>query len=147
MNYLLDTNILLTYIRSKEQREIIESQYKIFSLNTPIISVVTVGEIESIGLRNHWGDRRFDILDKLLDRIIITDINSEDVIQKYAEIDTYSQNKLIGSPLKNTSRNMGKNDLWIAATASVINATLITTDQDFSHLSDRYFPLKLIKIP
>jgi len=39
---------------------------------------------------------------------------------------------------------MSKNDLWIAATASVLNATLITTDKDFSHLENIF--LKLIYI-
>jgi tRNA(fMet)-specific endonuclease VapC len=29
---------------------------------------------------------------------------------------------------------MGKNDLWIAATASVLKAILLTTDHDFDHL-------------
>ena len=29
---------------------------------------------------------------------------------------------------------MGKNDLWIAATAASINATLVTSDKDFGHL-------------
>ena len=29
---------------------------------------------------------------------------------------------------------MGKNDLWIAATAQVSGATLLTTDMDFDHL-------------
>ena len=33
-----------------------------------------------------------------------------------------------------SARNMGKNDLWIAATASVAAAVLITEDQDFDHL-------------
>jgi tRNA(fMet)-specific endonuclease VapC len=39
---------------------------------------------------------------------------------------------------------MGKNDLWIAATASVLNIPLITTDNDFIHL-DKTF-LTLIKV-
>jgi len=30
---------------------------------------------------------------------------------------------------------MGKNDLWIAATASVLNAALVAIDHDFDHLS------------
>ena len=30
---------------------------------------------------------------------------------------------------------MGKNDLWIAATAVVIDGVLLTTDADFNHLS------------
>lgn len=33
---------------------------------------------------------------------------------------------------------MGKNDLWIAATASAIDATLITSDKDFDHLDGNY---------
>ena len=33
-----------------------------------------------------------------------------------------------------TSRNMGKNDLWIAATASVLKTKLLTADADFDHL-------------
>lgn len=82
-------------------------------------------------MRNHWGEKRFEALDQLLNTIIVTDINSEDVIQKYAEIDTFSQGKLLDNPLSTTARNMGKNDLWIAATAAIIDATLITTDTDF----------------
>jgi len=39
---------------------------------------------------------------------------------------------------------MGKNDLWIAATASVLNASLITTDKDFVHLDKEF--LKLLHI-
>jgi len=29
---------------------------------------------------------------------------------------------------------VGKNDLWIAATAQVTNSKLVTTDKDFDHL-------------
>ncbi len=35
---------------------------------------------------------------------------------------------------------MGKNDLWIAATASIYNVQLITTDKDFDHLKENYLP-------
>nr|WP_157618605.1 hypothetical protein [Spirosoma spitsbergense] len=33
---------------------------------------------------------------------------------------------------------MDKNDLWIAATASLLEAILITTDKDFDHLHGRF---------
>jgi predicted nucleic acid-binding protein len=33
---------------------------------------------------------------------------------------------------------MGKNDLWIAASASLAGATLITTDKDFDHLHGKF---------
>ena len=39
---------------------------------------------------------------------------------------------------------MGKNDLWIAATASVLNAALLAIDHDFDHLSSVF--LKVIYI-
>ena len=56
MNYLLDTNILLIYIRDKKTRQFMESTFNFFGLdNTPIISVVTVGEIQSTAQRNKWG--------------------------------------------------------------------------------------------
>jgi len=45
-----------------------------------------------------------------------------------------------------TSRNMGKNDLWIAATAHVSNAILLTTDRDFDHLNGVYFEAAKIEV-
>jgi len=39
---------------------------------------------------------------------------------------------------------MGKNDLWIAASASFLKAELITTDKDFNHLDGNYIKLKRI---
>ena len=43
-----------------------------------------------------------------------------------------------------SARNMGKNDIWIAATAAVIGAKLITIDNDFDHLNGAF--LEVIKI-
>ncbi len=33
---------------------------------------------------------------------------------------------------------MGKNDLWIAATANATGALLLTTDKDFDHLDGAF---------
>ena len=147
MNYLLDTNILLIYLRDNPTRNYIEETYDPFgSGNTPVISVVTVGEIRSIAKRNHWGARRMNILNSFLKTMVIADIYSEDVIDRYAEIDAYSQGKLVDQPLSGSARNMGKNDLWIAATASVTGSMLLTTDHDFSHLSGKFLRLSMIPI-
>jgi len=62
----------------------------------------------------------------------------------YAEIDAYSQGKFALKKFHLSARNMGKNDLWIAATAKVLNLPLITSDNDFNHLENEY--LKLTKI-
>ncbi len=45
-----------------------------------------------------------------------------------------------------SARNMGKNDIWIAATASVLDATLLTTDKDFNHLDGEFFQVGKIDI-
>lgn len=45
-----------------------------------------------------------------------------------------------------TARSMGKNDLWIAATASILSAKLLTTDNDFDHLDGVYLDLAKIKV-
>ena len=145
MKYLLDTNILLVYLRNKKTRDYIDQNYQPLDLpNIPLISIVSKGELKSIGLRNNWGVLRLQALDTFLNELVVVDINAEDIIDRYAEIEAFSQGKLANKPLGTTSRNMGKNDLWIAATASVTNATLMTTDGDFDHLSGEY--ITLIKV-
>lgn len=44
------------------------------------------------------------------------------------------------------ARNMGKNDLWIAATSSHYELTLLTTDNDFRHLDKTYLKLEEIDV-
>lgn len=114
--------------------------------NTPIISVVTVGEIQSIARRNKWGKAKLMLLNEILGELVIADINSEDVIDLYAEIDTFSQGKLDAKTLNYSARNMGKNDLWIAATTAALECPLLTTDKDFQHLDSVYFDVILIEI-
>lgn len=147
MKYILDTNIILLYLRNKETKKYIENKYQLFKLpNIPIISIVAVGEIKSLAIRNKWGIKRIQALIYFLNELVVTDINSEDVVNRYAEIDAYSQGKLTGKPLNKSSRNMGKNDLWIAATASVSKSILMTTDSDFDHLHNVYIELSKIKV-
>ena len=91
------------------------------------------------------GAKKLKLLTNILNSLIITDINSEDVIERYAEIDSYSQGKIKDKLLHISARNMGKNDLWIAATASVTNSVLLTTDKDFDHLQQTFLQLITIK--
>ena len=148
MRYVLDTNILLHYMRESEVSVRIDAQYNPLdsTLHDAILSVVSVGEIKAIAKINHWGTRKLEKLDLLLDELLITDINSEDLIERYAEIDAFSHGKLTERPLGMSARNMGKNDLWIAATASILEASLLTTDFDFNHLHDEFLDLKLVVI-
>jgi tRNA(fMet)-specific endonuclease VapC len=40
---------------------------------------------------------------------------------------------------------MGKNNLWIAATAALPGLKLVTTDGDFDHLHEVFFDLQKLK--
>jgi tRNA(fMet)-specific endonuclease VapC len=40
-----------------------------------------------------------------------------------------------------TARSMGKNDVWLAATAHVGQFKFVTTDNDFNHLDSTYIDL------
>lgn len=147
MTYLLDTNILLLYLRDKHLSTIIDTLYQpLESPHIPLISVVSVGEIKSIALQNNWGEDKQRKLTQFLKQFIITDIRVETIIDKYAEIDAFSQGKLKDMKLNNSARNMSKNDLWIAATASVLKANLLTTDKDFNHLDSTFLKLAYIDI-
>jgi tRNA(fMet)-specific endonuclease VapC len=145
MDYLLDTNIVLNLIRESPLSERLRTDFQLFKSSQRLfVSVVVEGELESLALQNQWGNTKLNELVFYLDNLITVDIRVKSIIKRYAEIDAFSQNKLNNRPLNNSARNMGKNDLWIAATASVLNIPLITTDNDFIHL-DKTF-LTLIKV-
>jgi len=139
MNYFLDTNILLAYLK---QHTLVETLQKYFELETSpnliFTSAVCIGELKSLGLQNNWGEKRLLSIGLLQQFIIITGTLENIIVDRYAEIDAFSQGKSQDKPLGISARNMGKNDLWIAATASVLNATLITTDKDFDHLHNHF---------
>lgn len=147
MNYFFDTNAILVYLKDGDKKNWLDRNYDpLGNENTAITSVVVLGELESISLRNNWGQKRIKSLRIFLQKFLVADINSRDIIKRYGEIDAYSQGKLKDNPLGGSSRNMGKNDLWIAATTSITNSKLITSDKDFSHLNEKYLDLILIEI-
>ena len=145
MIYLFDTNILVHYIRGSHVMDTVEQQYDPLGPdNESWLSAVSLGEIRAIAMKNKWGEKRTSRLDAFLSRFLISDINIQEIILRYAAIDTFSQGLHSALPSSFTARNMGKNDLWIAATTSVLGATLLTTDTDFDHLENVF--LKLTKI-
>lgn len=124
--YLLDTNILVLLIRGKAAGHAVAATFGLRSgLGRCIISIVTVGEMKALTRKLDWGPPKVAELDKLLAQVVQVDINHPAVLDAYAELDDVSERG---------GRTMGKNDLWIAATAKVTGATLLTTDSDFDHL-------------
>jgi predicted nucleic acid-binding protein len=115
-----------------------------------IISVVTKAEMESFALQNQWGTKKTEKLEKLLENITVIDINQSDntLLSKYSQVDSFSKGKGVdkeGVKLSGSARKMGKNDLWIAATASALDISLITTDGDFDHLNKAFIDVIKVK--
>lgn len=112
--YLLDTNILLAYVRYGLIGQYIEKMYGLYTMQpSPIISVVTEGEIRALALKRNWGTAKLADLQRLLNSLTIVPLPFRNSIDGYA---------------------LSKNDLWIAATAHVTGARVLTTDRDFDPL-------------
>lgn len=145
MIYLLDTNIFVSAVRNDVFKKHFYATYGKLE-NILLTSVVVEGELASFYLQWKWGQRKMNELNHLLNRTLIYPIKTEATINAYAQIDAFSQGKLADKPLGTSARNMGKNDLWIAATASVTNATLITADKDFGHLNGVFFKVEEVEV-
>jgi len=138
--YVIDTSVLLHYIRGKEKFELIEAEVKLLNgQSLPIISSVTLGEINGFIQRRKWGNAKIERFQNMLKKIFIVDIAAQDkdLIEAYATIWNYSKNTLPGKPL-GKSIGIQHNDVWIAATAKAANAILVTTDRDFDHLDKTF---------
>ena len=94
MDIILDTNLLLIYSRGTEVSEQIEKEYEIFkNQNRLMISVVTLGELNALTKKLGIGDSRKKRLEKTLERIAKINVNIKEVIDRYGDIDAYSQGK------------------------------------------------------
>ena len=142
--FVLDTNVVLAALKDHPLWSHVQSKYNLSADDALlIISTATVGELLSLAEQQGWGQPKKEKLEKILRRYVIIDISHADdpIMSTYARIDAFSQGKLTGHTLGLSSRNMGKNDPWIAATAAVTNAKLITTDADFDHLGEVFLDL------
>lgn len=139
MDYLLDTNILIHFIRASEIWKKADISLQLSNgQNTLYISAVTKGEILSFAKQARWGESKLQKLHKFLLPSLCVPIDGySPLMDAYADIDAYSQaNHPEFTPdTPFTARNMGKNDLWIAATAFLYGIPLVTTDHDFDHLN------------
>ncbi len=122
----MDTNIFVHLIRGDYTGLRIKAELDPFMAEVrPGYCTVTNGEIRSFANTNNWGRDRVKQMLFMLSYFIPYSIETPEIYTAYATIDEYSQRRGI---------RMGKNDLWIAAVASVSNFRLLTTDADFDHL-------------
>lgn len=127
--YLLDTSVILSLVRGNEVGRHIDSHFGLRAApQRPLVSVVSLGEARVLATRNNWGIAKRRVLSDAFDNLVVVDISHSSVIDAYVILDLASQSHPGGA------RNMGKNDLWIAACAKATGAILLTTDNDFTHL-------------
>jgi tRNA(fMet)-specific endonuclease VapC len=144
-SYFLDTGILLGYVRGSAWAAYVDKKYAPSNApNVSTTSVVCVGEINSLALRRNWQQQKKEALSFLLQSVPATPIRQPSIIRKFAEIVAFNHCQHPAIPNPASGRTMGDNDVWIASTASVLNATLLTTDRDFDHLNGIF--LKVIYI-
>lgn len=140
MKYVLDTNILIHYVRDSIVWNYIEKNYfKKGIKGYAFICEVTEGEMAAFAHENKWEKYKMDRLSKFLKRLTSIPISPTLVKKFYAHISAYSRNrhKSLQLPKPFTSRNMGKNDIWIAAVTASMEYTLISTEKDFEHLDGK----------
>ena len=126
MPYLLDTNISLAYARHSKLYDFLEKNYQLWTIApTPIVSIVSVAELRTLAREFAWGPGKISLMEATLGRFAVVPIPFANIVDAYVEIADFS---------RRSGRPMGKNDLWIAATAMTTGATLLTTDRDFDHL-------------
>lgn len=129
---MLDTNVLVHLIRDKAVGRAVDARFGLTSAwNRSVISVVVVGEVLSLARRLNWGANRLETIRRLLDEIVWVDVGRLELLDAYAEIDAVTTA---------AGRPMGKNDVWIAATAHVARLPFLTMDYDFAPLAPHYLP-------
>jgi len=122
-HYLLDTGILIQYARGKDVANTIDSRFKFrASRFMPLVCVVTIGEIMAIARRRKWPDDKMRRLDEFINGLVVVDISPTEVIDSYAELDSYA--------IAN-GKAVGQNDTWIAAAAKATGSVIVTGDGDF----------------
>lgn len=125
--YLLDTNILVHACRRDSSWEAIKVQFDpMMAEPHPVYSFVTDGELRSLALQWSWGEDKIEQMEYVLQYFLRATLETAGIIEAYATLDALS---------RRLGFKMGKNDLWIAATAYCLDATLLTEDADFDFLN------------
>ena len=136
---ILDTNILVHYVRDDLMWSQIRVEYQLLLVEpTPIISIVSAGELRSLAQQWNWGRAKRDRMEFALGYFRIVPLDTPEQVSIYAEIDNCCLAR---------GRVMGKNDLWIATTAALTDARLLTTDCDFDLLDTVFLNLELVRAP
>ena len=128
--YLLDTGILLHWVRGSKVAAVVDGQFRLKAASfRPLICEVSLGEMEAFARTEKWGEQKRTKLKELKKDLIAVDISDSRVIEAYADLSSLA--KANGWAIFH-----GKNDLWVGAATRFSGATLLTVDKDFLPLRD-----------
>ena len=96
----------------------------ILSRAVKVINVVTIGELRAGAIQAGWGDRRRSELEATINAYVRVDIDVETA-------DAWAR---LQASCVRLGRNIGLNDLWIAATAIRLGCPVASLDADFERI-------------
>jgi len=124
---ILDTTILVHWVRQDRTGQYLKSTYALDERSErPLFSTISEGEIFGLAKCWRWGEAKLAALGTLINELIRFEVSLPEVIEAYSEL--YFEDQRVG-------RSTGENDLWIAASAKVTGAILLTCDKDFLWLN------------
>ena len=146
MKYLLDTSAIMHFIKGDAVFKYLTQTLDILNTENQLsISIVTHAELRSIMNREPLDRKKQIHYDMIFPLCKVIPID-ENIVSTYVEIDTFSYGLHTTKVLEEPVEKMGKNDLWIAATAHALDMQLITIDSDFNHLDGEFIKLILLSI-
>jgi len=138
---ILDSNLWLYILKGVDLPQlIIDNEEIIIQDSFVLLPAAVKAEILSLAKQREFGEKKLKELNDKFNTCFLIHSNDQ-ILDSYVEIDAFSQGKHPTKKLNESARNMGKNDLWIAATAMATNSILITNDQDFDHLRGIFIDL------
>ncbi len=136
--FLLDTGVLLGFVRQARWAHAVHVNHDLGSTEAmSFTSVICQGELLALSEKLGGGAKRRSVLEEALGNFPTLGITPL-VLQSYALIDAWTHGRPVTGfpPPPTPAVSMKQNDIWIAASACVSQATLLSTDKDFEHLHD-----------
>ena len=133
---VLDTSVVVDVARNNRSGQAILETYSLKNrADRPLISVITTGEMLGIAKAQAWSSDKTKVLHELLSEFVKLELTPE-VIEAYSDLVALcrQQNHTMGQ----------QNDMWIAATAKVTGAVLLTGDSGFNWLNPQFIRVEYI---
>lgn len=133
---VLDTSVVVDVARNNRSGQAILETYSLKSrADRPLISVITTGEMLGIAKSQSWTSDKTKVLHELLSEFVTLELTPE-VVEAYSDLVALCRQK---------NHTMGQqNDMWIAATAKVTGAVLLTGDSGFNWLNPQFIRVEYI---